>query len=391
VRACLYQYSPSYQPLIIFSRIKIYQKKQPDRFFCSTLPKYAHLNNRFIKFVYSEIINMEISRYIFASRPYGMPAENNFRPEKAEINELNDNEVILKPLYFSVDPYMRGRMNETKSYAASWKLGEPIRGAAVARVIESKSPFLVEGDTVTGELPWATYSIDKAENLRKIDIRKYPMQYYLGILGMPGLTAYFGMTDICNPKKGETVVVSGAAGAVGLVAGQIAKILEAKVVGIAGSDEKCTLLTGTYGYDAAINYKTSKSLRKEIAAICPEGVDAYYDNVGGEVSDAVISNLAFHSKIALCGQISQYNSTRTPAGSFIMSMILTRSALLKGFIVRDYKDRFDEGLAYLMRWIDEDKLKYSETVVDGFEKLPEAFIGLFSGRNTGKMLVRTVD
>lgn len=334
---------------------------------------------------------MEVSRYIFASRPYGMPSETNFKLEKTELNPLNDDEVLIKPLYFSVDPYMRGRMNETKSYAASWKLGEPIRGAAVSRVIESRSNILKEGDTVTGEIPWTTHFITKAENLSKIDIRKYPMEYYLGILGMPGLTAYFGMTDICNPKKGETVVVSGAAGAVGLVAGQIAKTFETKVVGIAGSEEKCRLLTDIYGFDEAINYKTSKSLRKEIAGICPEGVDAYYDNVGGEVSDAVISNLAFHSRIALCGQISQYNSTRTPAGSFIMSMILTRSALLKGFIVRDYKDRFDEGLAYLTRWIDEGKLKFSETVIDGFEKLPEAFIGLFSGRNTGKMLVRTAD
>lgn len=333
---------------------------------------------------------MKISRYFFASRPVGMPSESNFKLEEAQI-EINDDEVLLKPLYFSVDPYMRGRMNDTKSYAASWKLGEPIRGAAVARVIESKSRLLSEGDTVTGELPWATYSIGNAENLRKIDVKKIPMPYYLGILGMPGLTAYFGMTDICNPKKDDTVVVSGAAGAVGLVAGQIAKILEAKVIGIAGSDEKCNLLTGTYGFDEAINYKTSKSIRKEISTLCPEGVDAYYDNVGGEISDAVISNLAFHSRIALCGQISQYNSTRPPSGNFIMSMILTRSALLKGFIVRDYKDRFDEGLAYLTRWLDEGKLKYSETIIDGFEKLPEAFLGLFNGQNTGKMLVRTIE
>jgi NADPH-dependent curcumin reductase CurA len=334
---------------------------------------------------------MEITQFIFASRPYGMASPENFRIEKSVLREPDDNEVVLKSLYISVDPYMRGRMNESKSYAAGWKLGEVVRGAVVAKVVKSRSSRISEGDIVTGTLPWATYCIENADQLRKTDAVKFPPEYYLGVLGMPGMTAYFGMTDICNPKTGETVVISGAAGAVGLVAGQIAKIRNAKVIGIAGSDEKCSLLKEEYGYDEALNYKTSKSLRKDIAKLCPEGVDAYFDNVGGEITDAVVANLAFHSRIALCGQISQYNSTRMPAGNFILSMLLTRSVLLKGFIVRDYHERYDEALAYLTRWLDEGKLKFTQTVIDGFEKLPDAFLGLFSGKNIGKMIVKVND
>ena len=195
------------------------------------------------------------------------------------------------------------------------------------------------------------------------------------------------MTDICKPSKGETIVVSGAAGAVGLVAGQIAKIRGARVIGIAGSDEKCNLLKENFGFDEAINYKTSKSIRKDLAKICPEGVNAYFDNVGGEITEGVAANLAFHARIALCGQISQYNNTKLPAGNLLMSWILTRSVTLQGFIVRSYADRFDEAIKYLSMLLNEGKLKYTETIIHGFEKLPDAFLGLFSGQNQGKMLV----
>jgi NADPH-dependent curcumin reductase CurA len=331
---------------------------------------------------------MKSERFIFASRPYGFPEAGNFKYEEYETEPLKEGEVLLSPKFFSVDPYMRGRMNDTRSYAAGWELGKPISGGAVAEVTDSRSSSLSAGDYVTGNIQWATQCVEKASQLRKIDVRKYPPEYYLGILGMPGLTAYFGMTDICRPAKGDTVVVSGAAGAVGHVAGQIAKIFEARVIGIAGSDEKCRLLKEEFGFDEAVNYKTTKSIRKDIARLCPDGVNAYFDNVGGEVSDGVIANLAFYSRIALCGQISQYNSTRMPAGNFNMSVFLTRSVLLKGFIVRDYTERFHEGTQHLSRWIDEGKLKYTSTIVEGFEKLPEAFIGLFDGRNTGKMIVK---
>jgi len=332
---------------------------------------------------------MEISQFVLASRPLGLPTSENFRMEKTVLRDLNDNEVLLKPWYISVDPYMRGRMNSAKSYAASFEVDQPIKGGIVAKVIESKSKSVHAGDVVVGTLPWATYCIEKAENLRKVDVQKVPPGYYLGILGMPGFTAYFGMMEICKPVKGDTVVVSGAAGAVGVVAGQIAKLQETRVIGIAGSDEKCRLLKEQFGYDEAINYKTSKSMRKDLAALCPEGVDAYFDNVGGEITEAVAANLDFHARIALCGQISQYNNLKPYVGYSILPHLLTRSVLLQGFIVSNYSDHFSEAISHLTQWLNEGKLKYTETIIDGFDKLPEAFLGLFSGTNQGKMLIKT--
>lgn len=331
---------------------------------------------------------MKAQHYIFSARPIGMPNEDVFRLEETETGKLEDDELLLKPLFISVDPYMRGRMNDTKSYAKSWVPGQTAEGGVVAEVVQSRSSRFANGDVVTGNFPWATLFVKSAYEVRKVDAEKYPAEYYLGILGMPGLTAYFGMTDICRPKAGETVVVSGAAGAVGHVAGQIAKINGARVIGIAGSDDKCRMLKEEFGFDEAVNYKTSRSIRKDIARLCPEGVNAYFDNVGGEITEGVVANLAFHSRIALCGQISQYNSTKMPAGSFMMSMLLTRSVLLKGFIVNDYNTRFNEAYAALSQWLEEGKLRYKVTILDGFDKLPEAFLGLFAGKNTGKMLVK---
>ena len=332
---------------------------------------------------------MESSQFVLASRPIGLPSPANFRLEKTVLNDLNDNEVLLKSWYISVDPYMRGRMNSAKSYAASFEVDQPIKGGIVAKVIESKSKSVLAGDVVVGTLPWATYSVEKAENLRKVDVQKVPPGYYLGILGMPGITAYFGMMEICKPVKGDTVVVSGAAGAVGIVAGQIAKLQGTRVIGIAGSDEKCRLLKEQFGYDEAINYKTSKSIRKELAILCPDGVDAYYDNVGGEITEAVAANLDFHARIALCGQISQYNNSKPYVGYSILPHLLTRSVLLQGFIVSNYSARFGEAISHLTQWLNDGKLKYTETILEGFDKLPEAFLGLFSGKNQGKMLIKT--
>jgi len=330
---------------------------------------------------------MKTRQFVLASRPKGLPSSENFRIETKDTDELKDNEVLLKSWYISVDPYMRGRMSNAKSYAASFELNQPIKGSVVARVVESRSGLLNKGDSVTGSLPWATYCIEKAENLRKVDTQSVPPGYHLGILGMPGLTAYFGIMDIGKPKEGETVVISGAAGAVGIAAGQIAKIQGAKVVGIAGSDEKCSLLKDQFGFDETVNYKHIKALRKTISGVCPKGVDVYFDNVGGAITDAVIANLNNHSRIILCGQISQYNNTRVSTGPSILPTLLTRSVKLQGFIVRNYSDRFGEGLTQMTKWVNEGKLKYRETVIHGFDKLPEAFIGLFSGRNQGKMLV----
>jgi NADPH:quinone reductase len=332
---------------------------------------------------------MKSKQIVLASRPIGFPLFENFRFENKDLDKLKDNEVLLKSCFISVDPYMRGRMNNVKSYSPSFQVNEPITGGIVAKVIESRSKSLMEGDTVFGMLPWATYSIEKAENLRKIELQSVPASYYLGILGMPGLTAYFGMTDIGKPKAGETVVVSGAAGAVGIIAGQIARMQGAYVVGITGSDEKYKMLKGEMGFDEAVNYKTAKSMGKAIADVCPKGVDVYFDNVGGEISDSVIDNLNFHSRIVLCGQISQYNNAEVSMGPRILPRLLTRSVYLQGFIVSNYSDRFVEGFAHLAQWVAQGKLKYKETIIHGFNKLPETFLGLFSGKNVGKMLIET--
>jgi NADPH-dependent curcumin reductase CurA len=331
---------------------------------------------------------MYVRQIVLASRPLGLPSSGNFRTETKVLDKLNDDEVLLKSLYFSVDPYMRGRMSNVKSYAPSFDVDHPIRGGVVAQVIESRSNSLKDGDTVVGILPWATYSVVGAPNLRKVDTHSFPPGYHLGILGMPGLTAYFGIMEIGKPKPGETVVISGAAGAVGIVAGQIAKLQGAAVTGIAGGEEKCTLLTDQFGFDSTVDYKTSKSLRKDIAAACPNGVDVYFDNVGGEITDAVVANLNNHSRFVLCGQISQYNNTRISTGPAILPVFLTRSVKLQGFIVGNYSAQFDDAMKQLAKWVSDGKLKYTETIIHGFDKLPEAFISLFSGKNQGKMLVK---
>lgn len=332
---------------------------------------------------------MKCRQIVLASRPKGMPVNENFRFEDSVTDELKENEVLLKSLYISVDPYMRSRMNNAKSYAAPFEVDKPIRGAVVARVQESRSSRYLKNDLVFGLLPWATCTVANEDMLRKLDPSTVPASYYLGILGMPGLTAYFGIMDIGKPKAGETVVISAAAGAVGIAAGQIAKNCGARVVGIVGSDEKCRILKDQFGFDDTINYKSSVALRKSVRATCPEGVDVYFDNVGGDITDAVINNLNYHSRFILCGQISHYNSTEVPMAYAILPRLLTKSVMLQGFLVNNYTTRFDEGFAQLKRWLLEKKIGYKETVIEGFEKLPDAFLGLFNGNNIGKMIVKT--
>ena len=322
-----------------------------------------------------------------AARPNGMPDATTFQFDDVELPALKAGDMLVEATHFSVDPYMRGRMNDAKSYIPPFQVGQPLAGAAVARVVESQAEGFAPGDMVTGALPWATQAVVPATGLKKIDTTLAPASYYLGILGMPGLTAYFGLLDIGQPKPGETVVVSGAAGAVGIVVGQIAKIQGCRVVGIAGSDDKVDMLLNEFGFDAVVNYKTAPDLTKAVTEACPNGVDIYFDNVGGEVSDAVIANINFHARIPLCGQIAFYNSTDVPVGPRIQPMLLTRSVLMKGFIIGNYKERFAEGIQQLATWVSEGKLRYTETTQHGFDKLPEALLGLFSGQNTGKMIV----
>lgn len=330
---------------------------------------------------------MTTKQIVLASRPKGLPTGENFRMEDTDLPEIKSGEVLLKGIYYSVDPYMRGRMNDAKSYAPPFELDKPLNGSVIGKVTESKSDVYGPGDIVVGRFTWQQDFIATEKELTKLDTKLAPASYYLGILGMTGLTAYFGLMDIGKPKAGETVVVSGAAGAVGIVVGQIAKIQGCRVVGIAGTDEKIKLLTSEYGFDEAINYKTATDLNKAIAAACPKGVDVYFDNVGGEISDAVIKNINFHARIPLCGQISLYNATEAPVGPRLQPMLLTRSVLLQGFIVSNYQERFPEGIKMLAQWVKDEKLKFTETIVHGFENLPTALLDLFSGKNTGKMVV----
>lgn len=330
---------------------------------------------------------MHAKQIVLAARPKGMPDLSTFRTEEVEVKTPAAGELLIKGVYYSVDPYMRGRMSDAKSYAPPFEVDKPIVGGIVAEVLESKVEGIQPGDFVTGRVPWATTQVVPATEVRKVD-PALPLSYYLGVVGMTGLTAYFGLLDICKPKAGETVLVSGAAGAVGTIVGQLAKLQGCRVVGIAGSDDKVAMLKEQFGFDEAINYKTTKDITAAIAAACPDGVDVYFDNVGGDITDAAVMNLNFHSRIALCGQIAHYNASEQPVGPRLFPRLLTRKVLLKGFIVSDYADRAGEGLTALSKWVREGKLKSEETVVEGFDNLPSAFLSLFSGANKGKMIVK---
>jgi len=325
---------------------------------------------------------------IFKSFPKGMVSEGNFEIRSYDLpTTLKEGEVLLKSLYVSVDPYMRGRMSTSKSYIAPFEPGKPMEGGVVAEVIESKFGGLKQGDAVLGNLSWREEQVVRGEGLTKLDRNIAPLSYYLGILGMPGMTAYTGLMQIGRPKAGETVVISGAAGAVGSVVGQIAKIKGCRVVGIAGSKDKVVYLKEELGFDEVVNYKETGELAEAIAKACPKGVDVYFDNVGGTVSDAVLVNINRYARIILCGQISLYNTTEIPVGPRPQVALVKNSALMQGFIVRDFAEYFPEAVKHLAGWIQEGKLSYRETIMQGFDQLPEAFIGLFKGQNTGKLLV----
>jgi NADPH:quinone reductase len=325
-----------------------------------------------------------------ASRPTAMPALSNFKVVDADVPPLNDGEVLVRTLYISVDPYLRGRMREGRSYVPPFEIGQVIQSGVVGEVVESRAPEFQPGDIVTGMLGWRLYNVAKAAGLRKIDPRVAPVSTALGILGMPGLTAYFGLLDIGQPKTSETVVVSGAAGAVGITVCQIAKIKGCRTVGIAGSDDKNQYLRDELGVDATINYKTAGDMKQALAQACPNRIDVYFDNVGGEISDAVLPLLNHGARIVLCGQISLYCLDKPDVGPRPQPYLLVNRALMKGFIVSDYAARFSEGVIQLVQWLAAGNLKYAESVVEGFENTPQAFIGLFTGDNLGKQIVKVL-
>lgn len=322
-------------------------------------------------------------------RPVGTPTLSDFEFKELD-NELkvSDGELLLEAKYISVDPYLRGRMSDAKSYVPPFKVGEPISSGIVAEVLESKNGNFQKGDFVSGLLQWKEKQISTGEGLQKIDKSKAPLSAFLGIVGMTGLTAYLGLHEIGKPKKGETLVVSGAAGAVGSVVGQIGKILGLNVIGIAGTDEKIDMLKSEFGFDHGINYKTTKDMKAAIKEAAPNGVDVYFDNVGGPISDAVLFNINQFARIIVCGAISVYNKTELPMAVAVQPFLVKNSALMQGFIVSNYADKFPQAMKQLSTWLGEEKLTYKETIVEGFDNTPQAFLDMMDGKNKGKMIVK---
>lgn len=333
-------------------------------------------------------------QFVLARRPTGMPVDADFCLIESPLPVPAAGEVLLRARYLSVDPYMRGRMNAAKSYAPPVEIGGLMVGAGVAEVVESKNPDFAVGDIVANPLMgWQEYAISSGLGLRKVDPAVAPISTALGVLGMTGLTAHIGIREVCAVKPGETVVVSGAAGAVGSIAGQVAKIAGCRVVGIAGGPQKTKYLTSECGFDAALDYKSVASGGGDYAAalreLCPQGIDAYFDNVGGPISDAVFTHLNQRARIAICGQIAQYNDTQASQGPRLMRYILVARATVRGFLIFDYSPaQTTPALAELTEWVRSGKLKYHEDVVEGFENMPRALIGLFLGENLGKRVVK---
>jgi NADPH-dependent curcumin reductase CurA len=330
-------------------------------------------------------------QFVLASRPAGMPEESNFNLIETPIPALKDGEFLARAMYISVDPYMRGRISQAKSYAAGVEIGAVMVAGGVARVVESKNEKFAVGDIVDVYMGWQEYVVSNGKGIRKLDPAIAPVSTALGVLGMTGMTAYFGLLDVCNPKPEETVVVSGAAGAVGSLVGQIAKIKGCRTVGIAGGDDKVEWICTQCGFDAGFNYKTTDNYGAKLKELCPKGIDVYFDNVGGTITDAVFMQINTFARLSICGQISQYNNTKPEMGPRLLGMLIVARAKVQGFLVTDYMPRFGEAMKEMSGWLRDGKLKYREDVVDGFENLPKAFIGLFHGENTGKRIVKVAD
>lgn len=327
-------------------------------------------------------------QFVLESRPTGLPAEANFKLVETPIPALQDGEILVHARYLSVDPYMRGRISGMRSYAAPVEIGQVMVGGGVAEVVESKNPEFAAGDSVDIYMGWQEYAISNGRGIRKLDPKAAPISTAEGVLGMTGLTAYFGLLDVCDPKPGETVVVSGAAGAVGSVVGQIAKIKGCRTVGIAGGDDKVAWILKECGFDAAFNYKTTDNYFAKLKELCPSGIDVYFDNVGGAITDAVFGMLNVGARISICGQISQYNNAKPEMGPRLLGALIVARAKVQGFLVSDYAARFAPALAEMSAWVRDGKIKYREDIIEGFENLPKAFIGLFAGENIGKRLVK---
>lgn len=322
-----------------------------------------------------------------ASRPQGWVGEDNFKLTREAIPSPGEGQALVQVRYLSLDPYMRGRMDDAKSYAAKVELGEVMVGGTVGEVIESNDPRLQPGDRVVGMLGWQQYGVCDGRELRKIDVSTIPETAYLGTVGMPGVTAWYGLNYIGEPKAGETVAVSAASGAVGSVVGQLAKIKGCRAVGIAGGDAKCRYVIEALGFDACVDYKAGH-LKEDLARATPDGIDIYYDNVGGEILDAALTRLNPFARIPLCGLISGYNDQ--PMAIHNLRSLLVNRVKLQGFIVTEHPEVWPEALKQLGQWVSEKRLKYRETITEGLENAPRSLIGLLRGENFGKQIVKVV-
>jgi len=330
---------------------------------------------------------MSVNRQILLkSRPEGAPSLDNFELVERPPPEPGEGELLMRTLYLSLDPYMRGRMSAAKSYAKPAEVGQPMVGGTVGEVVRSRHPQYPVGDVVLGFGGWQEYAISNGAGLRKLDPKAAPLTTALGVLGMPGMTAYVGLTEIGKPQPGETVAVAAASGAVGSVVGQIAKIKGCRAVGIAGGAAKCRFVTDELGFDACIDHRAA-DFTQRLAAACPNGIDVYFENVGGAVQQAVWPLLNDFARVPVCGLIAQYNLT-SPMGGPDMFSVLRKRLLLRGFIVSDFAAKRDEFLREAGEWLRAGRLKYREDVVEGLERAPAAFLGLLQGKNFGKLVVK---
>ena len=325
-------------------------------------------------------------RIVLKRRPVGAPRPDDFELVESPVPSPGQGEILCRTIYLSLDPYMRGRISGVKSYARGVDPGELMVGGTVGEVVESRHPGFASGDLVAGSDGWQAYGLSKGAGVRKLDPAQAPISTALGVLGMPGMTAYVGLLDFGRPKPGETVVVSAASGAVGSAVGQIAKLKGCRAVGIAGGRVKCDYVVSELGLDACVDYKAG-DLPAELARACPSGIDVYFDNVGGDILEAALGLVNPYARVPLCGLISQYNATEPPAGPN-WRVLLTNRVLVKGFIVSDHLDRLPDFLRDAAAWVREGRLRYREDVVAGLEHAPAAFVGLLQGKNFGKLLVK---
>ena len=333
-------------------------------------------------------------RFVLASRPVGEPKSSDLRLEEFPVPSPGEGEVLLRTLYLSLDPYMRGRMSDAPSYAAPVAIGGVMEGGAVAEVVASNNLKFASGDIVLGRTGWQTHSLSDCGNLRKVDPALAPISTALGVLGMPGMTAYAGLLEVGKPKAGETLVVAAASGAVGSVVGQIAKIKGLRAVGIAGGPDKCRYVTDQLGFDECLDHR-APDLPARLATACPNGIDIYFENVAGPVLEAVLPLLNVFARIPICGTISSYNDTAPPPGPnrlpAVWRMILTKRLTVRGLLVTDFAAMHDDFLRDVSAWMREGRIRYREDIVDGFENAPRALIGLLRGENFGKLLVRVAE